>query len=142
MAGNGGMKLPLGKGVPGLSPLDLLGVGEVLTTLTNAITEYGKVVEQEKTKRLGIEAQRDVMLEHLRGQKEVVMTFLQASFRERAYVLDKSFGLLDRGIETGDPSIMQAALTMIVTTVQHSPFKDARDLTNKLSESSFVLKLD
>lgn len=142
MAGKGGKKLPLGKGFPGLSPLDVMQAGEVLKTLTDAITEYGKVVEQEKTKRLGIEAQRDVMLEHVRAQKEVLMTYLQGSFRERALVLDKSFGLLDRGLETGDAAVMQAAIAMIVQTVQHSPFKDAQDLTKKLSDSSFVLKLE
>lgn len=123
----------------GAIPAELV---ESLNTVVKAAADYGKVVEEEKTKREQILANRDVAIAQIHAQRDVLLSYFQETFRERAKVLDESFRVLDRALEKGDVNAMDKALNIIVNTVKHSPFKDVADMQKKLNDESFVLKLE
>ena len=80
-------------------------------------------VEQEKTKREMIANWRKVSSEKIAAQKQFLMQYLDKTFEERKENFSHFFNALDKGIESGNIEIVNAALNGIVDLAKTSPLK-------------------
>ncbi|MDR0529414.1 MAG: hypothetical protein LBG69_07400 [Zoogloeaceae bacterium] len=101
---------------------------EAVNKLVLAWSDYQKIHETEKTKRELIHADRDVQLESIRSQKDVLRDCIKRTFKERAGIFDKSFAMLDQGLASGNDQTVNAALGLITTTIKENPMKHAVQL--------------
>lgn len=104
------------------------------TMLVDAWVDYKKVREQEITKREQIHAVRDVQLERIRAQKEVLQQYLEGTFSERRQVISGMFEALDKGIDSGDEKIIAMAMNSIVETVKTSPLQGFQQMMQQLDD--------
>jgi len=99
-----------------------------LKMLLNAKNENHRVTEEEKTKRVNISAMRDVEIEKIQAQKEVLKTYLEGIFSERRYMIEEMFDKLDKGIENNNLELIQMSMSSIVSIAQESPLKQVESL--------------
>lgn len=101
--------------------------------------EWVTVHEQEKTKRAGIEAQRDAYIEKVRSQRKVMNRFLDGHFQQQATTLNGLFRSLDTAIASGNPDQVGPILNGIVQTVRNSPLGDLLTLDERMKSDEFTL---
>ena len=94
---------------------------EALTVIAGHVSEWQKIKEQEKTKRHAISAQRDIMVENIRAERDAFIELLKANYKERAEVYNRSFNALDRAIELGNVEAAQLAMTGILEQIKTNP---------------------
>ncbi|MBQ9274747.1 MAG: hypothetical protein IJ228_08040 [Succinivibrio sp.] len=98
------------------------------TGLFDAWKEWKKVHEVEKTKRESIRAQRDVAIERIRAEREVLQYYLEQTFAERRAVIAGMFEALDQGLKSDNLAIAERAMQSIVDTVRTSPLAEVKNL--------------
>jgi len=84
------------KKIPGINFLS------VVEEVTSAIKEYSIIVQEEKTKRVAIKSQRDYLIEEIKSKKEIILTYLEKSYDERASILKKQFEIVDKAIDSNN----------------------------------------
>jgi hypothetical protein len=117
---------------------------EVLNGLVAMAGEVQKFTEVQKTKRKDIESKRDIMVEKIKSQKEMLLSYLEKSFDERKDNFAKLFSLVDNAIENNNMQQLALGLDSINKLADSSPFKalasieDTRlALENKTQEWDF-----
>lgn len=118
-----------------------MAAASAFNNIIDKYVEYKKFQEEQITKRVEIEAKRDVAIESIRSQKEIVMFTLTNIFKERGASLEKMFETLDKGIETNNADIINAALSGIVSVIKKCPFESFNDFNAKLSSGQHLLDL-
>jgi hypothetical protein len=103
---------------------------EALERVVGAYKEYHIVVQQETTKREEIRARRDVELKRIRGQRELLMRYLERSFDERKENFTRLFNLADEALRQGDNAQLGQVLTSITHLAATSPFKALADMAS------------
>lgn len=121
--------------VPGLQLI------EGLKCMYQAHSDYQRLREQEKTKRLAILADRDVTIEQIRAQCDVIKQALSEAFELRKTGLQAQIQAMDQAIDRGNVEALHAVMDAMVKTIQSSPFKDISDMREQLSNENFVLQL-
>jgi len=115
-------------------PVEVLGVGtdasQCFHAVVEAYKEYKIVAEQERTKRRGIEAWEKDAIAQIQAHRDVLITYLNRSFDERADNFRFLFEKVDRAIAEGDNNQLTLALHSITEIAKSSPFKDLADLTS------------
>ena len=106
-----------------------------------ACIEYAKIAEQERTERQRIKAQRDVAVEAIRAQKEVILKYFDMYFAERREALGKFFHELDEGMRTKDDKLLDGGLQGIVAIVRENPLKDLAAFQKNMKKGDFQLEL-
>jgi len=102
----------------------LMAVTEASNSIVTAWRDYKMVAEQEKTKRFGIAAMRDVKLKELNDKREFMELYLVETFKERRSVVSEMLTRLDQGIESGNDHLIELALATIQDTLRQSPLRD------------------
>ena len=110
--------------LPNLNP------AESLQQMVSAYTEYLTIAEQEKTKRRDIEAWEKEAITRINAQRDLVITYLDRSFDERAENFRALFGVVDNALSEGDNEQLALALNSITEIAKSSPFKDLANLSN------------
>ena len=112
--------------------VEVLGAGvdaaNTLRAIVEAYTEYKIVVEEEKTKRRGIEAWEKATIDKIQADRDVLIKYLENSFDERAKNFSFLFEKVDQAIAKGDNNQLTLALHSITEIAKSSPFKDFADL--------------
>lgn len=124
------------KQIPGPSLVDGLG------RMYQARSDYQKLREQEKTKRVAILADRDATLEQIRAQRDVIKQALSEAFELRKTGLQAQIRAMDKALESGNVEALHVVMEGMVKTIQSSPFKDVADMREQLSKKDFVLRLE
>ncbi|HAP24486.1 MAG TPA: hypothetical protein DCR74_02270 [Achromobacter sp.] len=106
-----------------------------------AHSDYQKLREEERTKRLAILADRDVTIERIRAQHDTIKTALADTFNLRKTGLEAQIRAMDKALESGNVAALHVVLDGMVKTIQSSPFKDIADMREKFSDQDFVLRL-
>lgn len=109
--------------VRGLAAGNPAEAAEVLKSLVNMASEVSKFTEVQKTRRKEIEAERDVYVEKIRAQKEVLIVYLEKSFDERKNNFEKLFEIVDHAIASNNMQQLAMGLQSINTLAATSPFK-------------------
>jgi hypothetical protein len=105
-----------------------------LKTLFEVIQENHRVTETETTKRAEISAIRDIEIEKIQAQKEVIKDYFEKTFSERDKSFDMMFKALDKGLETGNLEIVANSLHYIVDLAKTSPLKDGPTFAKALKD--------
>ncbi|WP_316849068.1 hypothetical protein [Pedobacter agri] len=104
---------------------------EAAAVLNNFVTmaaEVSRFTEVQKTKRTEIEAQRDVYVERVRAQKDLMILYLEKSFDERKTNFEKLFQVVDHAITNNNMQQLSMGLESINNLASSSPFKDLSSL--------------
>ena len=104
------------------------------TQLIDAWQNVKTVREQEATKREFIRANRDVALARIKSQREILELYLTKIFQERKATIEHSFRILDEGIASGNDKAIDAAMTVIVTTVKTSPLQGVTEILRQIED--------
>ena len=110
--------------------LQNLNPAESLQQMVSAYTEYLIIAEQEKTKRRDIEAWEKEAISRINAQRDLVITYLDRSFDERAENFRALFGVVDNALLSGDNEQLALALNSITEIAKSSPFKDLANLNS------------
>lgn len=111
-----------GKGATKKMPgVPLTAAQAALNCLFEAHYEYRKVAETERTKREAIGAWRDVRLEEIKNQREILERYLVGIFQERRQIIQELFERLDSGISCGNSQIIEHSLGAILSVAKQSP---------------------
>lgn len=126
-------KLP---GVPGVDPVS--ATTSAFSLLVEAYKDYNHIKQVETTKREMIRSQRDVAINRIQAQKEILQQYLQSTFAERASNFSNMFAILDRGIASGDDKQIGVAMNMIVKQMETNPL----DGINQLMSSNVMDQIE
>jgi len=110
--------------------LQNLNPAESLEQMVSAYTEYLTIAEQERTKRRDIEAWEKESITRINAQRELLMTYLERSFDERAENFRALFGVVDNALVSGDNEKLALALSSITEIANSSPFSEFANLTS------------
>ena len=102
--------------------------------IISAYKEYKIVKLQCEVEIERIRAERDKVVSELQAKREMMQSFFQMSFAERASNFERSFDLLDKAIQDGNSEAINASLTIIVTTIQTSPLADFASFDKALQD--------
>jgi hypothetical protein len=110
--------------------LQNLNPAESLQQMVSAYTEYLAIAEVERTKRRDIEAWEKEAITRINAQRDLLITYLDRSFDERAENFRALFGVVDDALLSGDNQQLALALNSITEIAKSSPFKDLANLNN------------
>lgn len=117
-----------------------LGVDQ-LKELSFVILEWQKVCEQEKTNRIKINAARDVAIEKIRSNKDLMLCYFDHTFNERASTLQSLFHVLDNGLAKNQLEVVDKSLGAILGVMQNSPLGELRKFEEKLLKENYTIDL-
>jgi ribonucleotide reductase alpha subunit len=106
---------------------------ERTTTLGGIVSsyrEYQQVAEQERTKRREIDTWEKETIAKINAQRDLLMTYLERSFDERAENFRSLFCVVDRAIAAGNNDQLALALHSITEIAKSSPFKELANLAS------------
>jgi hypothetical protein len=115
---------PAGKST--LRSVDALGA---LNNIVDVVREYGRIREEERTKRAKITAYETVEVARIRAAESVLKQYFEQVFAERSRTIDGLFEHLDDAMTRGDGTAATTALQGIVDLAKSSPLADISDLT-------------
>ena len=107
-----------------IAPTDAL---TALSDIVSAAREYGRIRQEEQTKRAAIAAAEHVQVERIRAAEDLLRSYFDRVFAERAETSDEMFGRLDQAMESGDPQMVHAVVRGIVDLAQASPLAGLED---------------
>ena len=107
-----------------------LNLAESLQQMVSAYTEYLAIAEQERTKRRNIEAWEKESITRINAQRDLLMSYLDRSFDERAENFRALFGVVDNALISGDNEQLALALNSITEIAKSSPFKEFANLNS------------
>ncbi len=113
-----------------------------LLQVQKAHSEYQIIRDQEITKRLEILSDRDISIEKIRAQRDLIQSFVDATFDERKKALKAQIRVLDHALQKGDTAALKFALDSMVSTIKSSPFENIADMRAQLESKDFVLRLE
>jgi hypothetical protein len=120
--------LPVRKDV-GLKP-SLIPNAEALAALhemVSAAREYGRIRQEERTKRAAIAAVEHIQVERIHAAEEILRLYFERVFAERARTSTEMFERLDQAMDSGDPQLVHAVVRGIVDLAQASPLAGLED---------------
>lgn len=120
------------KKIPTTAPIPHTQVVTSLQSLYQSFNTYRSLREQEKTKRVAIEQEAKVAIEHIRAETEVIKDYFEKTYKERRQNFDQLFALLDKALDKGDEAAMQATLSGIIEITRQSPLRDAVNVLDQI----------
>ena len=103
-------------------------------SLVSLYKDTTKVIEEEKTKRDKIKADRDVKLEAIKFQRDFFMEYLEKTYDERKENFAKLFIVIDDAIKKDNIQQLSIGLDSLNKLAAESPFKVIADI-NALSDA-------
>lgn len=101
-----------------------------LKIVIDAYNNYKTTVEVENTKRKYIEADKEKFIAKINAQKEVIKDYFERAFTERKENFKQLFDLLDKGLESNNDTLIEQALSSIITIAKNSPLKGIKQLVS------------
>ena len=85
---------------------------------------FRKVVEEQKTERERIIAQRDIAVGTIEAERDTILEYFKLRFAERGEALSGFFQVLHRAVVEKNDKAMDIALAGILGILKDSPIKD------------------
>ncbi|KAA6337997.1 hypothetical protein EZS27_013971 [termite gut metagenome] len=111
--------------------MDITGVFNSLCSMYQDTTV---TMEEEKTKREKINAEKEAKLEAIKTQKEFFLAYLEKTYDERARNFTKLFKIIDDAIAKNNIQQLAMSLDSLNKLAAESPFKVIADI-NALSNA-------
>ncbi|MFW1956363.1 hypothetical protein ACG91D_12360 [Acinetobacter guillouiae] len=99
---------------------------EALEAVNNFVSmagEVAKFTEVQKTTRKQIEAERDIAVNSIQAQKNIILVYLEKSFDERKENFERLFSIVDDAITKNNKEQLALGLNSINQLANSSPFK-------------------
>lgn len=101
-----------------------------LQQIVDSYSRYQEIAQQEQTKRRNIVAWEKTTIEEIHSNREILITYLERSFDERAENFKQLFQCLDQAMNSGNNQQFAIVLESIVDIAKSSPFKDLASLSS------------
>ncbi|MFF6793965.1 hypothetical protein ACFY9C_33420 [Streptomyces filamentosus] len=98
-----------------------------LNEIVAAAREYGRIRQEEQTKRAVVAAAERVQVDRVHAAEETLRLYFERVFAERARTGEEMFVRLDRAMDSGDPQMVHAVVRGIVDLAQASPLAGLDD---------------
>jgi hypothetical protein len=115
--------------------------GETISGVLNAVTEYAKTLEQEKTNRVNVERKRKSALSVIRSERKIMLDYLSSRFGERNELFDRWFSLIDTAIQLNNDEILRIALESIQNIYQDNPCGGLDEFRQQFETMSKVIHI-
>jgi len=116
-------------------------VGETIGGVLNAVTEYAKTLEHEKTNRKNVERKRKTALTVIRSERQVMLEYLKSRFGERSELYNKWFQLIETAMQLKNEEILRIALESIQSIYQDSPGNGIDEFKQQFDSMSEVIRI-
>lgn len=108
-----------------ISPMIAL---DAIQKMTDVVKEYLITKEVETTKRLAIQAEKEIYLTRINAQKEFLITYLEKTYDERSKIFEKQFEVIDNALKNENINQLALGLNAINDLAKSNPFKQLSDL--------------
>lgn len=98
--------------------------------IVSAYVEYKTIAEQERTKRREIEAWEKETIAKINATRDLLITYLDRTFDERAKNFHDLFDVVDRAIASNNNEQLALALNSIAELAKSNPFKDLTNIAS------------
>ena len=115
--------------------------GETISGVLNAVTEYARTLEHEKTNRANVERKRKSALAVIRSERRVMLEYLKQRFGEKGGLYDRYFQLIDTALQIGNEEILRIALDSIQNIYQDSPGSGIDEFRQHFNAMSEVIRI-
>jgi hypothetical protein len=112
-----------------------------LGNVLQALTEYTRTLEQEKTKRADTERKRTNVLSVIRSQRQIMIEYLNHRFGERYKLYERYFQLIDTALELQNDEITRLALESILNIYQNNPCLGLEEFRQQFESMSEVVRI-
>jgi hypothetical protein len=109
------------------SPVQSADAFAALSEIVSAAREYGRIRQEEQTKRTAIAAAEHVQVDRIHAAEQVLRIYFDRVFAERAQTSEEMFTRLDQAMDSGDPQMVHAVVRGIVDLAQSSPLAGLED---------------
>ena len=109
------------------SPIPNADAIAALKEIVSAAREYGRIRQQEQTKRAAIAAAEHVQVDRIHAAAEILRLYFERAFAERAHTSEEMFTRLDQAMDSGDPQMVHAVVRGVVDLAQSSPLAGLDD---------------
>ena len=109
------------------SPIRNADAFAALNEIVAAAREYGRIRQEERTKRAAIAAAEHVQVDRIQAAEEILRLYFERVFAERAQTSEEMFVRLDQAMDSGDPQMVHAVVRGIVDLAQSSPIAGLED---------------
>jgi len=120
-----------GAGSPGSPAASLSNLApDLLAQVVDVVkvcVECHKEIERCKTERVRFSETARVQVEQIRSRRDILVQFMDHTFKERKENFEALFARLDTTLEQGNTDGARAVLDTIVTIAKSSPFEALRD---------------
>ena len=113
----------------------------VIPDTISGIADYLRTMQEEKTKRQAIAANRDVLIARITAEKETILAYFDHRFAERRAALDEFFELLSHAAADGDHHQRNAALAGILGIIQDDVLDDFETFKQKFQDPDYVIEI-
>ena len=99
-----------------------------LCKLQSVANETIKYTEEQETKRVEINAKKEVAIEKIKTIERCIKDYLDKTFDERRSIFAKEFECVDAALKTGNLELLSVSLNSINSLAAQSPFKALADV--------------
>ncbi len=93
-----------------------------------AYKDYQRLSLEENTKRVNIQAEKEVAIAKIQAQKDLLKSYLEHTFGERRQVIQETFKTLDKALESNNMDVVSQAMESIQNIVKETPLKQVDKL--------------
>jgi hypothetical protein len=115
--------------------------GETIGGVLNAVTEYAKTLEHEKTNRANVERKRKSAIMVIRSERHIMIEYLKRRFGERGTLYDQYFKLIDTALQVENEKILHIALESIQNIYQDNPCTGIDEFKRQFDTMSEVIRI-
>jgi len=115
--------------------------GETISGVLNAVTEYARTLEQEKTNRANVERKRKSAIAVIRSERRVMLEYLKQRFGERGSLYDQYFKLIDSALQIGNEQILGIALESIQNIYEGNPSAGIDEFRQQFNAMNEVIRI-
>ena len=115
--------------------------GETISGVLQAVTEYARTLEREKTNRANVERKRKSAIAVIRSERHVMLEYLKRRFGERSSLYEQYFKLIDTALQIDNEEILRIALESIQNIYQDSPASGIDEFKQQFDTMSEVIRI-
>jgi hypothetical protein len=114
---------------------------ETLGHVLQALSEYARTLEHEKSNRAEIERKRKTALSVIRSERKMMIEYLKQQFGERKVLYEQYFHLVDTALELQNEEIVRLALESILNIYQDNPCTGLEEFRRQFETMAQVVRI-
>jgi hypothetical protein len=112
-----------------------------ISHVVEALADFAKTLEHERTSRSDIERKRKSALQAMRSEKQMILRYLNERFGERGKLYEKYFALISTALEIENAEIVRLALENILSIYQDNPAEGIDSFAQRISDMNAAVRI-